>query len=47
MRVESVDYLQQHFRNYSVDIKHSVQTKRQELMTSPAKERQVKERFFK
>lgn len=40
---KSVDYLQQDFRNNRVDIKHSVQTKLHELITSSAKQRQVRQ----
>lgn len=40
---KSVDYLQQDFRNDRVDIKHSVQTKLHELITSSAEQRQVRE----
>lgn len=40
---KSVDYLQQDFRNNRVDIKHSVQTELHELITSSAKQRQVRE----
>lgn len=40
---KSVDYLQQDFRNDRVDIKHSVQTKLHELITSSAEKRQVRE----
>lgn len=38
-----MDYLQQDFRNNRVDIKHSVQTKLHELITSSVKQRQVRE----
>lgn len=40
---KSLDYLQQDFRNDRVDIKHSVQTKLHELVTSSAEQRQVRE----